>query len=61
VALELAVYELLYERSAPVAVIINEAVDLAKTFGSETSGRFVNGVLGTIAEELERQAHPSNP
>lgn len=51
VALELAVYELLYGGSAPVKVVINEAVELAKTYGGENSGRFVNGVLGTIAEE----------
>ncbi|MBV9279001.1 MAG: transcription antitermination factor NusB [Chloroflexi bacterium] len=52
VALELAVYELVYERDAPVKVVINEAVELAKRFGAENSGRFVNGVLGTIAGEL---------
>jgi N utilization substance protein B len=50
VALELGVYELLYDREAPVKVAINEAVELAKTYGGEGSGRFVNGVLGTIAE-----------
>lgn len=54
VALELALLELLYERDAPVKVVINEAVELAKTFGGQNSGRFVNGVLGTIAEELRR-------
>jgi len=52
VVLELAAYELLYERSTPVKVAINEAVELAKTYGGESSGRFVNGVLGTIAEEV---------
>jgi N utilization substance protein B len=51
VALELAVYELLFRRSTPVKVVINEAVELAKTYGGENSGRFVNGVLGTIAGE----------
>lgn len=50
VALELATYELLYEREIPVKVAINEAIELAKTYGGENSGRFVNGVLGTIAE-----------
>ncbi|HLJ69099.1 MAG TPA: transcription antitermination factor NusB [Chloroflexota bacterium] len=52
VALELALYELLYAHDAPVSVIINEAVELAKRYGGSSSGRFVNGVLGTIAEEL---------
>lgn len=53
VVLELAAYELFYDRKAPVGAVINEAVDMAKTYGGENSGRFVNGVLGTIAEELQ--------
>lgn len=52
VALEIGLYELVYAHTASVRVIINEAVELAKTYGGENSGRFVNGVLGTIAEEL---------
>jgi N utilization substance protein B len=52
VALEMAAFELLYGHDAPPRVAINEAVELAKTYGSENSGRFVNGVLGTIAERL---------
>lgn len=52
VVLELASYELFQAKDAPVQVIINEAVELAKTYGGENSGRFVNGVLGTIAEGL---------
>jgi N utilization substance protein B len=51
VALELAVYELRHRRGTPVKVVINEAVELAKTYGGENSGRLVNGVLGTIAGE----------
>jgi len=50
-ALEMAMYEMLYERGAPVSVVINEAVELAKTYGGDSSSRFVNGVLGTIADE----------
>jgi N utilization substance protein B len=59
VALEQAVYELLYDRRAPVGAVIDEAVELAKTYGGENSGRFVNGVLGTIAGKIQRtaQAH----
>ncbi len=52
VALELGVYELVYEPNATLKIVINEAVELAKMYGGENSGRFVNGVLGTIAEGL---------
>ncbi|HCG02488.1 MAG TPA: transcription antitermination factor NusB [Chloroflexi bacterium] len=54
VILEMGAYELLYPQEAPIEVAINEAVELAKTYGGESSGRFVNGVLGTIAEGLPR-------
>jgi len=48
--LRLAIYELLFDnRRAPVRVVINEAVELAKGYGSESSGRFVNGVLAAVA------------
>ena len=51
--LRLAVYELEYEKEeVPVGVAINEAVELAKCFGSEESGAFVNGILGKIANPL---------
>lgn len=46
--LRLALYELLYVEDVPSKVAINEAVELAKTFGSDTAPRFVNGVLGTF-------------
>lgn len=46
--LRLAVYELMIEKKAPPKVVIDEAVELAKEFGGETSSSFVNGVLGTI-------------
>ena len=48
-ALRLAVYELKYVKDVPTGVAINEAVELAKRFGGETSGSFVNGILGKIA------------
>jgi len=51
--LRLAIFELLVARSAPVKVIINEAVELAKLFGSDSSHRFINGVLGAL---LDREA-----
>lgn len=46
--LRLAAYEIMVDESAPPKVAINEAVELAKSFGSDSSGRFVNGVLGTL-------------
>lgn len=52
VALEIGSFELLFDRNLPRRVAINEAVELAKTYGGEHSGSFVNGVLGTIAERL---------
>lgn len=48
-ALRLSVYEMKYDEEVPTGVAINEAVELAKVFGGEDSGSFVNGVLGKIA------------
>lgn len=50
--LELAIYELNNYDDIPPKVVINEAVELAKQFGGESSSKFVNGVLGTIYQEL---------
>lgn len=55
VVLRLAIYEILAGQE-PVKVIIDEAVELAKEFGSESSGPFVNGVLGKIVEEKKNEA-----
>lgn len=49
--LRLALYELQHIADVPVKVAVNEAVELAKTFGSDTSPRFVNGVLGAFLLE----------
>jgi N utilization substance protein B len=46
--LRIAIYEILHHPNTPVKVAINEAVELAKKFGSDSSSRFVNGVLGTL-------------
>jgi len=46
--LRVAIYEILFNNAVPAKAAINEAVELAKMFGSDTSSRFVNGVLGTI-------------
>lgn len=50
--LRLAVWELLFDRKEPQKVVIDEAVELAKSFGNEHSAKFVNGVLGTILKCL---------
>ena len=47
--LRLAIFEILLDNKVPVKVAINEAVELAKTFGSDNSSRFVNGVLGSVS------------
>ncbi len=47
--LRLAIFEILLDNKVPVKVAINEAVELAKTFGSDTSPKFVNGVLGAVS------------
>ena len=52
--LRLGLYELLFGNRAevPPKVAINEAIELAKSFGGESSGRFINGVLGTVYKEI---------
>lgn len=52
--LRLGLYELLYSKKeeVPPKVAINEAIELAKNFSGENSGRFINGVLGTVYREL---------
>ncbi|MCD6568725.1 transcription antitermination factor NusB [bacterium] len=53
--LRIGIFELVFgdEKEVPHKVAINEAVELAKAFGSDSSSRFVNGVLGTIFRQLE--------
>ncbi|MDQ3916462.1 MAG: transcription antitermination factor NusB [Actinomycetota bacterium] len=48
--LRMALFELLWRDDVPVAVAINEAVELAKSYSTEDSGRFINGLLGRIVE-----------
>ncbi|HCC22591.1 TPA: transcription antitermination factor NusB [Candidatus Falkowbacteria bacterium] len=52
--LRIGIYELAFDQDIPSKVAINEAIEIAKTFGGESSGKFVNGVLGTIYKELGR-------
>ncbi|SFS93131.1 transcription antitermination factor NusB [Marininema halotolerans] len=51
--LRMAVYEVLFEQDIPVGASLNEAVDLAKTFSTEESARFINGVLGNLTKNLD--------
>ena len=50
--LRLGIYELMFLKDVPPKVAINEAVELAKTFGGESSGKFLNGVLGTLYKQM---------
>jgi transcription antitermination protein NusB len=61
--LRVGLYELLFADRAevPAKVAINEAIELAKTFGGETSGRFVNGVLGAVYKELGEPGKDATP
>lgn len=51
--LRLGIFELQYAKQVPPKVAINEAVELGKTFGGGSSGKFVNGVLGTLYRQME--------
>lgn len=52
--LRLAIYEVLFDTKAPVRAAVNEAVELAKSFGSDNSSKFINGVLGAVAARATR-------
>jgi transcription antitermination protein NusB len=52
--LRLAIYEMLYRDDIPPVVSINEAIELAKAFGGAESGRFVNGILDRVKDDLKR-------
>jgi len=55
--LRIGLYELLYgnKEEVPPKVAMNEAIELAKTFGGKSSGKFINGVLGTVYKEIENK------
>ncbi len=59
--LRLAIFELLMCPDIPAKVVINEAVELGKRFGSEQSGSFVNGILDSISRRLSRPAPAEEP
>ncbi len=52
--LRVAIFEVLFDNKTPLRAAVNEAVEIAKTFGGESSPRFVNGVLGTVAARASR-------
>ncbi|MBR1741958.1 MAG: transcription antitermination factor NusB [Lachnospiraceae bacterium] len=58
--LRLAVFEMLFDEDVPNPVAINEAVELAKKYGEEKSGGFVNGVLASIEKEMEKNLKNSD-
>ena len=61
-AMRIAVFEMLYRDDIPPVVSINEAVDLAKAYSSIESGKFVNGILDRIRQDLDRPArNPKQP
>ena len=51
--LRLAAYEMVFANDVPAKVAVNEAIDLAKHFGTDDSGKFVNGVLGKMIQEID--------
>jgi transcription antitermination protein NusB len=51
--LRLGVYEMIYREDVPPKVVVNEAIEMSKHFGTDESGKFVNGVLGKMITELE--------
>ncbi|MBI4592407.1 transcription antitermination factor NusB [Candidatus Uhrbacteria bacterium] len=68
--LRLGIFELKFHERIPAKVAINEAIELAKGFGGQASGRFVNGVLGAIykdmvargeIKEVDKNVHPLTP
>ena len=59
--LRLAIYEMLYRDDIPPVVSINEAIELAKTFGGNDSGRFVNGILDRVKGDLSRPLREAAP
>ncbi|MDY6874873.1 MAG: transcription antitermination factor NusB [Chloroflexota bacterium] len=58
--LRIAIFEFAVDNKTPIKVAINEAVELAKTFGSDSAPRFVNGVLGALVEHRETIAQAVN-
>lgn len=58
--LRIGVYELIFNEDIPSRVAINEAIEIAKSFGGDSSGKFVNGVLGAIYKDILKKEESSN-
>ncbi|OIO07811.1 transcription antitermination factor NusB [Candidatus Falkowbacteria bacterium CG_4_9_14_3_um_filter_36_9] len=58
--LRIGVYELIFDEGIPAKVAINEAIEIAKTFGGASSGKFVNGVLGAIYKDVGEKEEKIN-
>lgn len=52
--LRLAIFEILFDNKVPIKVAVSEAIELAKSYGSDSSGKFVNGVLGSVSTLARR-------
>ncbi len=61
IVLRMGTYELMYRKDVPPKVVINEAVELAKSFGGENSSKFINGVLGTVLRNQEESSKKTKP
>ena len=59
--LRIGAYELVFDKNIPAKVAINEAIEVAKSFGGDASGRFVNGVLGAIFKEIPLKEIDAQP
>ena len=59
--LRMGLYELLHDKDVPPKVVINEAVELAKSFGGDNSSKFINGVLGSALRALEEGKPKTKP
>lgn len=53
--LRIAIFELLFKKDTPVPVVIDEAVEIAKTYGTDNSPRFINGILDSINKNLNKK------
>lgn len=53
--IRMAIYEMKFLKEIPINVSLNEAIDVAKSFGGDESGRFVNGVLSKVADQLKTE------
>jgi len=61
VVLRIGAYELIHDQATPPKVVINEAVELAKSFGNDNSSKFINGVLGTLLRQERPEESDKKP